>query len=768
MSQHVANEPAVAGDHVFALIIGIDKYQSERKAGLRPLEGAVNDAEAFREFLVDSGEKRGLGVPELNILLLKNETATRQGILDAFMTHLLNNPRIPDGGDAAMIFFFAGHGTRVSSPGNKMSPDEKVEGICPVDERTGVGKKYVHTIPDYVLIHLLEQLSKKKGQNITAIFDSCYSGGMGRDDGDEGRARGASSEAPPIPPDLDIDLFTNNGPDTRNRLWTASVTTHVWLAACGADQTAREVNINGAGQSAWLRGRFTRTLIENLRQVDRGNTTYAELIQRLGSWPTQTPCCGGERRNLLLLDTKYPPTGPSAMPVFIHQKFYVEIGQDAGVDVGTKFGVIDGNNELHILVAQEVKLDATILELDPSPNKKLVLPDNARVMSKRWDAIPVAEITQRMFRVAMGEPAGVVGPAGDVGGTEFRVLDRENHAVCTLVAKEVRLESTILVLHPRANPEVVLPEDVRAVISDWKHNKMILGVFVPHDFAYLEALFPTQPQSNSNGRTFVWKSRADAHIALRIPKDAKDILLVERFTPNFKCEPEARFPLPSNPVRLPNALDGIAHFNYFLRCQHGSVPLHPGSVGLAGLVGHIWTWLTRPGLNPAAISPLAGVSLEMYRLNGKFPTREPHGGNLVKNNEVSFKCDPDAYYGIRIHNTTAYDLFPYLFAFDATEYTIKLLYEPHGTEAPLRSNSGEVTVGMGGQRAFKFGPLAKNVKQSSTFLKLFVATKPIDITWIQQTNPFDSGFEGRPRFLVGQESLPDMWEALRITMTMIK
>ncbi|KAJ7752245.1 caspase domain-containing protein [Mycena maculata] len=176
MSKPVADDPAITGKDVFALIIGIDKY--ENKTDLPTLEGAVNDANEFHKFLVDSRQECGLGATESNIVLLKDGKATRQGILDAFKTHLLNNHRIPDNGDAAMILFFAGHGTRVSAPGNLMSVDSKVEGICPVDERTSPGGKYVHTIPDYVLVHLLQRLSEKKGRNITVIFDSCHSAGM--------------------------------------------------------------------------------------------------------------------------------------------------------------------------------------------------------------------------------------------------------------------------------------------------------------------------------------------------------------------------------------------------------------------------------------------------------------------------------------------------------------------------------------------------------------------------------------------------------------
>ncbi|KAF8197273.1 hypothetical protein K438DRAFT_1585308, partial [Mycena galopus ATCC 62051] len=144
------------------------------------LRGAVNDATAFYKFLFDSREQCGLGVPNSNIVLLEDEDATRDKILAAFESHLLKNPRIPDRGDASMILFFAGHGTRVHAPKNLMSQDEMVEGICPVDERTSPGGKYVHTIPDYVLVHILRELCEKKGQNITVIFDSCHSGGMGR------------------------------------------------------------------------------------------------------------------------------------------------------------------------------------------------------------------------------------------------------------------------------------------------------------------------------------------------------------------------------------------------------------------------------------------------------------------------------------------------------------------------------------------------------------------------------------------------------------
>ncbi|KAJ7752244.1 hypothetical protein DFH07DRAFT_941515 [Mycena maculata] len=477
--------------------------------------------------------------------------------------------------------------------------------------------------------------------------------------------------------------------------------------------------------------------------------------------------------------------GRNAMPVFIHQKFRIGMGEP-DVKVGAEFRVLDRDNHTKV-TAEEV-----ILELDPEVNTKVVLPENARAASTGWSGVPVSEITRRMFRVAMGEPAGAVGPVGVVVGTEFLVLDRDNRTVYTLVAQEVKVEEMILMLHPSANQEVVLPENAsvalmgrdpmpvveitrmfrvamgretrindsgaasmcrpqsrspgnaRAVVSDWKNNNMILRVFVPEDFAHLEALFPTKSQSNSVFHRELCKGAA--HIALSIAEDPKHIV-VERFTQIFQCEPKAHFPFPSDPeTRLPNVLSGIAHFNYFLEQRHKSM-----------------------FSTPSAISPLNGVSLEAFRLEGEFPMRKPVGKNLVTNNKISLKWDQNANYGILIRNPTAHDLFPYLFAFDPTDYTIVLLHEPHGRQDMLRSNGGQVTRGMGGEPALKLGPLPQGMEKSSSFLKLFVATKAINIGWIKQKNsPFDAEFDSYPRMKITQEIFPDTWDAFRITTTLTK
>ncbi|KAJ7694569.1 hypothetical protein B0H17DRAFT_460972 [Mycena rosella] len=150
---------------IFALLVGIDQYQASDE--LPTLNGAVNDAKLFAKYLTDSLESGGLQVPSSHIELLVNEKATRTAILSTFDSHFLNNPLIPDHGKAAMIFLFAGHGSRIASPGNLLAPDGKVEVVCPVDERTVDADGHrVHAIPDYLLAQKLYHLAMKKGNNI--------------------------------------------------------------------------------------------------------------------------------------------------------------------------------------------------------------------------------------------------------------------------------------------------------------------------------------------------------------------------------------------------------------------------------------------------------------------------------------------------------------------------------------------------------------------------------------------------------------------------
>ena len=112
-------------------------------------------------------------MPHQNVLVLFNESATRDNILAAFTSHLIHNDRIAQ--DDLIIVFYAGHGDSVEAPGWN-TDGRRVETICPYDitafeqmdhslgNTKSASAKY--GIPDRTINALMRQLAKKKGDNI--------------------------------------------------------------------------------------------------------------------------------------------------------------------------------------------------------------------------------------------------------------------------------------------------------------------------------------------------------------------------------------------------------------------------------------------------------------------------------------------------------------------------------------------------------------------------------------------------------------------------
>ncbi|KAJ7767940.1 caspase domain-containing protein [Mycena maculata] len=377
------------GDRVFALIIGIDKY-----AKITPvLSGAVNDAQEFMEYLMaprmeDSTRpppaQQGLGVPADNIKLLTNEDATRTKILEEFESHLMYNANKPDRSGATMIFYFAGHGSRMQSENTEIPHDDKVETICPFDERTGVDSSYVHAIPDYVLARLLYNLSVRNGNNVIAILDSCHSGGMGREDDAEMVSRNASGESRCIPASLDSDLFKGDS-DTPHchRLWAPFTASFVLLAACSRDEQAMESQCHG---------NFTCRLVDALRKADFKDTTPFELIEGLKLAREQKPVCVGANQHRLLFNpTEYPSIGARRV---LKQKvsdgfqsFTASIGEAEGVCTETKFKVYDPqNNQLCTIIPRTVENHQAVFIFD-----KTVKPSNSSIKLRNDGTVEIPE-----------------------------------------------------------------------------------------------------------------------------------------------------------------------------------------------------------------------------------------------------------------------------------------------------------------------------------------------------------------------------------------
>jgi uncharacterized caspase-like protein len=101
-----------------ALVIGIDAY-----GGGYELKGCVNDARAMTDIL-----REKFDFSHENIRLLTDAAATKDGILDAF-DDLIEATNADD----VVVFFFAGHGSRLGDMEKRTKASGYTTALCPVD-----------------------------------------------------------------------------------------------------------------------------------------------------------------------------------------------------------------------------------------------------------------------------------------------------------------------------------------------------------------------------------------------------------------------------------------------------------------------------------------------------------------------------------------------------------------------------------------------------------------------------------------------------------
>ncbi|KAJ7027242.1 caspase domain-containing protein [Mycena alexandri] len=323
-------------DRIFALIVAIDKYQSDE---IHDLHQCLNDATLFSTYLLKRFSK-----PQLHIRSIYNEAATRRAILSEFRSHLIDNTDVNTGD--ALIFYFAGHGCRVKAPVGWSTRDGEIETICPYDELTLVdGSQYdmVPGIPDLTIASLLHELTRKKGENITVILDSCHSGGGTRrpKDGTLIRCRESRASDRKVPfPDIDRDIWTHEAafmkPTGNKESGFRGNNPHALLAACRDDEFAAD-------------GYFTNQLVECLRHKVTAESTYADLATALSFKPDQHPQCegGGDR---IIFDTRIASQDHKTFTLTKQEdgKYSVKAWAIHGLRRGTRFRVIDSGALLFV------------------------------------------------------------------------------------------------------------------------------------------------------------------------------------------------------------------------------------------------------------------------------------------------------------------------------------------------------------------------------------------------------------------------------------
>jgi len=138
-------------DNSYALIIGIDKYEN-----VRSLDYAVKDAEDIQSMLMDK-----FNFQQDNIVLLKNEEATKASILQEFS----NITKKAEANDRVLIFF-AGHGETEDLPdGGEMGY------LLPVDGNNT--DLYISSIK----MDEIQTISlRSEAKHILYLIDACYGG----------------------------------------------------------------------------------------------------------------------------------------------------------------------------------------------------------------------------------------------------------------------------------------------------------------------------------------------------------------------------------------------------------------------------------------------------------------------------------------------------------------------------------------------------------------------------------------------------------------
>jgi hypothetical protein len=158
--------PAADGPKKIALIIAIGNYDST--TGWKPIS-SLNDINYMKPALLAQG------FMEENIEILKNEAATKEGILAAI------NRLIQKAGQGdIVVFHFSGHGQQIFDDGKKDEPDGYDEALVPYNAKMRYSGGYTgqNHLRDDELGEKLKELRKKIGNkgSLLVLLDACHSG----------------------------------------------------------------------------------------------------------------------------------------------------------------------------------------------------------------------------------------------------------------------------------------------------------------------------------------------------------------------------------------------------------------------------------------------------------------------------------------------------------------------------------------------------------------------------------------------------------------
>jgi len=281
-------------------------------ASWHSLQGPLTDLAAMHVLLQET-----YGFTDIREL--KDEAATRQGILDAINQLIADTQR----GDRVVIYY-SGHGSQRFD--SRSSKDQRDQTIVPVDAWKGV-----KDIRDKELATLFNKIVFEKQARLTAIYDSCNSGTM---------ARGITQSVQRTLPYDDDDVAKEPGAvlesDLKQKPQQGDA---IILAAAGPTQSAVEARYPEDGE---VHGAFTRALIRVLRQNSQAlsaEDVVSAVSSMLHADPLdfQQPSVEGRVQESLFGD----PVASHELHVRVAKasfgKITLDMGSAAGFDAGTEF-----------------------------------------------------------------------------------------------------------------------------------------------------------------------------------------------------------------------------------------------------------------------------------------------------------------------------------------------------------------------------------------------------------------------------------------------
>ncbi|KAF5331748.1 hypothetical protein D9758_017194 [Tetrapyrgos nigripes] len=391
---------------LFALIIGIDEYLDRN---IKNLSGAVADADSVRDFLLQD-----VGVPQEQIKNLRNSEATRLAI-ETEIQNLSGSSAIKE--NTPILIFYAGHGAQMPA-GDLPARDGKIQMLVPYDfALAGSEDERGQGVLDVRLSSLLADLTSKKGDNITCIFDSCHSGSGTRGDEKDHTFAVRSIELPQsytIPPSIfpsHSDLESSRISAIAKGSENVGLQSHVLLTACLPHQEAKERH--GAGA-------FTSALLTLLREQGLDQLTYRGVIANLPDLPLQNPQCEGVHQDRVLFNSKVPSPRCELYPVKRSVDkpghFMLQAGEAHGITAGAEFDIYSDKDMTSFIcsvyvsgapscfnalctIKPEAKSSPALLQEVDFPESAYALQTRAGVRKPLRVSIPLAEDFIDVFRL---------------------------------------------------------------------------------------------------------------------------------------------------------------------------------------------------------------------------------------------------------------------------------------------------------------------------------------------------------------------------------